>query len=555
MSNATSPASSGPAGSHFEGQVGASYLLAMLVAAEPQGLPGAVINRVEFQRAAEGYPLDDVIVHAHDASGNAATLQIQVKRDMTFAPKDEVFQKVVGQIAKASGTANFWNSSQELGIAISRSSRKVDGPYQDVLTWARQLGDAKTFFERIERPGSANPDMREFVKTFKSHLDAAGVTNDDEMVWKLLRRLQIFVFDFTAVGSASEELARERAARAVHPADGLRATGLWKGLTELAIDIAKSGGDRTRDRLIADLTERSFRLAGDRQNLAARRALAEASRNTLADIGDRVGGVMLTRHERVTAVHSALDGGRYVEIRGNAGVGKSGVLKHFAQQISEESIVVALSPTRTVAKGWLALKAVLGFDGTAHDLLSDLAGSGSAILFVDGLDFFHAEERLTVIDLVREAATVPGMSVVVTARRDFGTTEPNWLPAEVLDKLGRAYPVVIEELNHNETAELRSAAPQLSALLSDSHPAKEVAHNLFRLSRLATRPSGAPTLRTEAEMAEEWWQSADGTKDAGHRDRARVMKALAGPGASGPPHRHRNARAGCGRPHRERKPA
>ena len=134
MSDATSPASSGPAGGHFEGQIGAFYLLSMLVGAEPRGLPGTIIDRVEFQRAAEGHPLDDVIVHAHDTSGNAATLEIQVKRGMTFAPGDEIFRKVVGQIAKASGSTDFWNSHHELGIAISRSSHKIDGPYQDVLT-------------------------------------------------------------------------------------------------------------------------------------------------------------------------------------------------------------------------------------------------------------------------------------------------------------------------------------------------------------------------------------------------------------------------------------
>jgi len=181
-----------------------------------------------------------------------------------------------------------------------------------------------------------------------------------------------------------------------------------------------------------------------------------------------------------------------------------------------------------VPRGWGALRSVLGFDGTAHDLLSDLAGSGSGILFVDGVDFFRAEERLTVVDLVREAATVRGMSVIVTARRDFGITQPNWLPSEALDKLGRAEAVIIEELSDSETDELRNAAPQLAALLSDSHPARSVARNLFRLSRLANRPFGAPALCTEAEMAEEWWQSADGAKDGGHRDRARALKALAG---------------------------
>src|SRR5579864_6611180 len=107
MANSVSPASSGPAGPHFEGQVGAFYLLSLLARAEPRGLPGTTIDRVEFQRAAEGHPLDDVIVHAHDAHGKPALLEIQVKRSMTFAPSDLVFREVVGQIAKVMGKPEF----------------------------------------------------------------------------------------------------------------------------------------------------------------------------------------------------------------------------------------------------------------------------------------------------------------------------------------------------------------------------------------------------------------------------------------------------------------
>src|ERR1039458_3560404 len=84
-----SPAASGPAGSLFEGQVGAFFLLSLLVHAEPRGLPGTIIDRVEFQRAPEGHPLDDVIVHAHDAQGKPAVLEIQVKKGITFARSEE----------------------------------------------------------------------------------------------------------------------------------------------------------------------------------------------------------------------------------------------------------------------------------------------------------------------------------------------------------------------------------------------------------------------------------------------------------------------------------
>lgn len=525
--NVSSPASTGPAGSHFEGQVGAYYLLSMLTGTEPRGLPGAVMDRVELQRAAEGRALDDVFVHAHDARGDPAVLEIQVKRTITFAPADQVFRAVVGQIVDASRRPDFWTSRYELGIATARTSRKIDGAYQDVLTWARQLGDAATFMARIDRPGSANDDMRTFVRTFKSYLHDSGSHDDDETVWKLLRKLQILVFDFTAQGSASEALAKERAVHALHPDDTPRAGAFWASLVELALHVAASGGDRTRDRLTEDLRRQSFRLAGDRRNSFARATLAEASRNTLADIGDRIGSVMLTRHEWVAAVHAALDTARYVEIRGDAGVGKSGVLKHFAEQIASEARIIVLTPGRTIPKGWTAMRAVLGFDGTARDLLIDLAGDGGAVLFVDNLDFFVEDERRTVVDFVREAASVPGFAVITTARRNFGVEEPNWLPSDVLDRLGRAEPVVIGELSDAEVEELRHAAPRLAALLAETHPARNVTRNLFRLARLASRPGDEPVPRTEVDMAEQWWETADGGLDANQRERARVLKALA----------------------------
>src|SRR5262245_56506452 len=116
----------------------------MLVGAEPRGLPGTSAVRVEFQRAAEGHPLDDVVVHALNARGDAAVLEIQIKRTITFAPADTGFRDAVAQIAKASRRADFWTGNYELAIATGRTSGKV-GAYQDVLTWARELGDASTF--------------------------------------------------------------------------------------------------------------------------------------------------------------------------------------------------------------------------------------------------------------------------------------------------------------------------------------------------------------------------------------------------------------------------
>lgn len=320
---------------------------------------------------------------------------------------------------------------------------------------------------------------------------------------------------------------QERAVRALHPDDAFRAGNLWSTLVELALQVAASGGDRTREGLIEHLRRQSFRFAGDQRHSSARAALAEASRHALAEISVRVGHVMLTRPDHIAAVQAAFDSGRYIEIRGDAGVGKSGVLKHFAEQIATEAPVVVLSPNRTIPNGWTSMRAVLGFDGTARDLLIDLEGAGGAILFIDNLDFFSEAERRTVVDLVREAASIPDFAVIVTARSNFGIVEPNWLPSDALDRLGRAEPIFVSELSEAEVEEIRYAAPLLVPLLADTHPAREITRNLFRLARLASRQGNEAISRTEVDMAEQWWQTADGKTDGDYRERARLLKALA----------------------------
>jgi hypothetical protein len=67
------------------------------------------------------------------------------------------------------------------------------GAYPDVLLWARGMGSAQEFFERLARPGAANEDMRTFVETVRDQLNAAGFGPDHQQIWRLLQRFQLFV--------------------------------------------------------------------------------------------------------------------------------------------------------------------------------------------------------------------------------------------------------------------------------------------------------------------------------------------------------------------------
>ena len=168
-----------------------------------------------------------------------------------------------------------------------------------------------------------------------------------------------------------------------------------------------------------------------------------------------------------------------------AGVGKSGVLRRLAEDVSAEAQVLVLSPNRVIERGWLSMRSAIGYDGSGRDLMNDLSLSGAAIIFIDNLDFFANAERTTVRDIVGFAAEVTNIWVIATARVEFAKTEPNWLPNDVLTKLGQTDPVLIEELDGAEVSELKERAHRLSQLLSDSHPARAIVRNLFRLSALS----------------------------------------------------------------------
>ncbi|RMD85576.1 MAG: hypothetical protein D6815_01545, partial [Candidatus Dadabacteria bacterium] len=296
---------------------------------------------------------------------------------------------------------------------------------------------------------------------------------------------------------------------------------------EIAIETGKVGGSIPRQSLIEMLRARGFHLAGTQDFALSRAKLAEMSRHALMEIGTIVGGVNLPRLGALANLEKARDKYRFIEITGKPGVGKSGVLRHLAERISREGHVIVLDPVGTPDGGWSALAQRLEIHGTAKDFLWDLAASGGGVLFIDGLEMFtSAERRRTVNDLLREIADIPGFSVIVSKRPDAGVEDIGWIAEDAVAKLGAPCQVVVDELNDDEVATLCAAAPELRALLSPDHPAASIARNLYRLAQLLKIPKSTG-IRTEAELAHHWWQSADGASPENIRPAQRLLAKLA----------------------------
>ena len=524
-SDESSPAARGPAGAYIEGELGAFYLLALLADIEPRGLPGARLGRVRYQGVDQGFALDDLVIQGSGSSG-PMLLELQSKRTITFAPSDRVFAEVCQQLARTSDQG-IPEDRHRLAVATQRTSKAISGPYQDVLEWARKAANGAEFFRRVGAKGVSGPDMRKFAETFRANLVDAGVANHDEDVWRLVRRFSILEFDFESSAPLARTLALVVAKQILAPGDATRVEALWSNLIEVSLERAKSGGYFERTELREILTDRGFAFSGDRNHSAARRKLAERTQHALADIGNTVAGVRLPRRKAVEALDLALNEHRFVEIRGGPGVGKSAVLKHAAERIVSQSNVLVLDPVSTPEGGWGAMAHSLSLDGTAQEFLADLATSGGAVIFIDGLEMFTSPgRRRTINDLLREVAQIEGVAVVATCRPEFGQEGDDWVAPESKSKFGPIATVVVGELDDEEVEALHENAPELRALLEPGHAAAAIVRNLYRLSRMLKVPS-ATTIRSEAALANHWWQTADSAEVLDRRAAQRLMADLA----------------------------
>jgi hypothetical protein len=158
LKRAAPVAATGPGGAHFEGQVGAHYLLTMLAGGVPRGLPGTIIDSVAFQRAND-HPLDDVVVRAHDAAGNDATQRREAISAELAKRQNKQLQADLERARQAAVppmvlTPNSPPTATKRPVDRSKSTRCEDGSLS--CSWAKFSAAVKNAFVSSSRT-SPNP--------------------------------------------------------------------------------------------------------------------------------------------------------------------------------------------------------------------------------------------------------------------------------------------------------------------------------------------------------------------------------------------------------------
>jgi len=230
-----------------------------------------------------------------------------------------------------------------------------------------------------------------------------------------------------------------------------------------------------------------------------------------------------------------------ITLTGLPGTGKSSVLRRVAESLLDQGTTLVLKSDRLVGPNWAAHARSLGINAVGLDsLLAEIAATGNAVLFVDGLDRIEIQDRGIVLDLVNTILASPALATwkIIATSRDNGI-EPlrTWLPSEIVRE-GGVGTVAVEPFDDSEAAELAEQKPALRPLLFGNERVREIARRPFFaavLARsLAHATPGQATPQSEIELIEAWWTRGGG-HDANQTlvyNRQRTLIALATAGAA-----------------------
>lgn len=478
-----SPISTGGSGVHFESHVGAYFLASVLTGGSVRGLPsGTTSTAVKFQRSFEGSPLDDVIVHGTSKAGTA-TLSLQVKRTFTFGD-NELFYEVMTQCWE---TYKIAESQDRFGVAVATTTSRFEQAGRNVLAWARQSSSSTDFFRRIETKKLASDGMRTFLKAIRDGLDSsAGAAVDNEIVWKFLRHFVVLHFDFEHDEASSSRIeVTERLRYALSPLDNDRAPDLWRTLVEI-VDAAKpAAGSVDRPQLIERLAS-NFKLAPMRQWLPAIEKLREVAARAIDDIKDDIGGIHLTRRVLIESLDEQLNTDQFIEIVGEAGSGKSALLKDLATRKTEEGSILFLKASRLHGNiaGWEGLASLWQLDVPLDELIAELSCIEAPCLFIDGIERISQPGVWLVVNDILKAIYRSNASsrwrVLISARSNSLAYRTHLSPLETI-QIKR---LTVGELTDEEIREICAAHPKLAVLAGEKGRAREIAARPYLLDRL-----------------------------------------------------------------------
>lgn len=530
-----SPISTGNVGGDFESLVGAYYLAMVLLRSIPRGQDAGVAEEVRFQRLYEGEPLDDLIIISELPIGKAK-LAIQVKRDLVFGEKNDIFDKVVRGCWETFKSPKFVLGIDRFGIAIGLLSKTINEHYQNVLTRARSTTTEEDFINGFSIPGLFSKKQESFVQMMRRKLDACeGRAINDKELWDFFRSMVILDFDFLRTGSRDQYYIIEILKHLMPPEKHIEPSHLFLQLCRYASEAKGATGSLNLETLDQKLVSSGFPLQSPPDCRRDLERLQKHGDFILTDIRNNIEGLTLNRNDIINDAREKIKSNSLLELIGPPGVGKSAVLKSLAELQHAEGPTIVLAGDRLSGIGWDGFSNYLRLERSLQEILVAISSNSSPCIFIDGVDrIIESGSRKVVNDLLHIIKDNPlsqdyskHWTLVVSAREDNLQEFHSWVDLNSIHSMEQ---LKINDLDDGEVNIIFERNPRLKPLLVLPQ-LKPIIKNLFMLSLLIDKrmfPDAGerPSVASEIEVSDVWWKNVVGRNANTGRERQRALLQL-----------------------------
>ena len=529
------PKSTGGGGFEFETDVGASFLVSMLVGHTPFGPELGQVTRVSFQTQADGWFLDDILLETASPRGRhriALSLKSNPQFTAKRAPRDFV-EAAWRQWLHVDSDA-FDRNADYLGMVTTRLSLSAADARDGLLHKAR-TGEPTAFSNRLSTPRWSNKKERALFESFRCPAEL-GLGTPDADPTELLQRLQFVEHDFDRETSESRAAAVLHCRRAVRSGSQADALSLWTALREVAARLRVSGGSVA----LPSLFERLRGHVALSEHPDYREDWAQLDRRAFDEVRavrDTVAGeISIPRDLQFKEALDALARAPVAALVGPSGIGKSALARRvFETRRAEEQRTLWIDAASFRDAGGLeSYEARLGLSHRLPELLS-AEPSESPLVVVDRVEqVIDAEATRTLGRLLRwfrvDEKAGPWTVLLVCQEYDWERLQDDLFRSPDLNVACKR--VDLGAVARSDLQAVVEGVPTLRPLLDEPRVAA-VLGNLKLLDLVVRRvrergpeADGIAPPATEADVAEWFWRTmvARGERAA---ERTQAVSALA----------------------------
>ena len=326
---------------------------------------------------------------------------------------------------------DFRKGIDRYGAAVGHVAMEPSRSLRRLCEFARESETTGHFHDRFTTTGNASNTDGEVKEQVANILSAhLGQACPDDRLHDFLAHFVLLSFDFLHEGSTSTAAAISQLNIVLPPSPEATAPLVWARLALVVRESGGRSGELGRQRLVRTTVAHS---PAATRAIAPKRLdrLSGLARNWITDIEPEVSGIRLQRTDLRARLEDALTQARFVRISGLPGSGKSVLLRDRAEAALDQGPVLLLKHDRLTGRGWESFAADHGVSNAPlASLLAEMAATGSALLFIDGLDRIEKEQRGVVLDIVRSVLTDPeldGWRIVATMRSTSLESGSNWM--------------------------------------------------------------------------------------------------------------------------------